>query len=420
MSVIRHTAYNAAGLITPVLAAVISIPILIDTLGAERFGILTLVWAIVNYFGIFDLGLGRALTLQLSILFSRGRDDEVNELVRTALAALFLLGLTGGVAMLASMGLILTQISNTIGRAEIVGTVTAMAAALPFIVVTSGVRGALEARSAFGVLNAIRIPMGIVNFALPVLIAVYGSGRLDDIAWTLALARAIGLGLHAYFIALQFPSVLSSTSMRWGWLKALFSNGGWMTVSNIVGPLMGYLDRFIVGFVISAAFVAYYATPQELILRLYIIPGALTAVLFPTFAGNRTGSGALYRKSLLGMSAIILPTCAVAFFGAQLILSLWVNEAFAHHSYRAMQILVLGVLVGAMSSIPYTYLQAIGRSHLTAASHVAQLPFFLVGSYYLTKHWGIEGAAVAWSARLAIDAALLFIAAQIMPPKDVV
>lgn len=416
--VVRHTAYNTVGLVAPIGAALVSIPLLVSSLGADRFGILTLVWAIVNYFGIFDLGLGRALTLQLALIFSEGRGDQANELIRTSLAALLLLGFVAGGALLICTPLVLTQFSANLDPDEMSGTVAAMAAALPFIVVTSGLRGALEAKSAFGVLNAIRIPMSLLNFALPVVIAIYGSGRLDDIAWGLALARAIGMFAHVYFLPPLFPGVFSSLKMRKAWLRTLFSNGGWMTVSNIVSPLMGYLDRFIVGLVLSAALVAYYATPQELILKVYIIPGALTAVLFPAFAGNRDGSYGLYSKSLLGVLAIVAPACIIGFTFAHWLLSLWINEAFANQSYRAMQILIVGVFCGAMSSIPYTYLQATGRANLTAVSHVIQLPLFLTCSYLFTARWGIEGAAAAWSIRLAADAAVLFAAAQFLQPKE--
>lgn len=412
--VVRHTLYNAAGLVTPILAALVAIPILIQTLGAERFGILTLVWAVVNYFGIFDLGLGRALTLQLAVLLSNGRDGEANEVIRTTLGALLILGVLAGGVLILSTPFFLARITVSTGQAEMIGTIIAMAFALPFVVVTSGVRGALEARSAFGWLNAIRIPMSIVNFALPVVIAVSGGG-LNDISLGLAFARIIGLAMHTYPMTRMFPSTFSKWGISRQWLTTLLTNGGWMTVSNVVGPLMGYLDRFIVGFVMSAAFVAYYATPQELILKVFVIPGALTAVLFPAFARSPSGSRQLYQRSLLAMTVIILPACAVGIVTAHFALSLWVGEPFADQSYRAMQLLLLGVACGAISTIPYTYLQALGWSKLTALSHVIQLPTFLLASYVLTSRWGIEGAAVAWSVRAAVDAIILFVSVEVLP-----
>src|SRR6266851_6804804 len=75
-SVLRHTFMNLAGLGLPLVAAIFTIPSLIRKLGDERFGLLTLVWAIVGYFGLFDFGLGRALTQQFSVLIARDEQDR--------------------------------------------------------------------------------------------------------------------------------------------------------------------------------------------------------------------------------------------------------------------------------------------------------------------------------------------------------
>ena len=58
MKLFRHTVFNLIGLGAPLLVAVGTIPVLIHELGPGRFGLLTLIWAVVSYFGLFDLGLG--------------------------------------------------------------------------------------------------------------------------------------------------------------------------------------------------------------------------------------------------------------------------------------------------------------------------------------------------------------------------
>ena len=62
--------------------------------------------------------------------------------------------------------------------------------------------------------------------------------------------------------------------------------GGWMTVTNIVSPFMAYLDRFLIGALISLTAVAYYVTPFEMITKLLVIPAALVGVLFPAFSST--------------------------------------------------------------------------------------------------------------------------------------
>ena len=57
---------NLAGTITPALAGLLFTPYIYQHLDAEQFGILTLIWAIIGYFSLFDMGAGRALTYKLS------------------------------------------------------------------------------------------------------------------------------------------------------------------------------------------------------------------------------------------------------------------------------------------------------------------------------------------------------------------
>ena len=42
------------------MVALATIPALVRRLGTDRFGILTIGWAVLGYFSLFDLGLGRA------------------------------------------------------------------------------------------------------------------------------------------------------------------------------------------------------------------------------------------------------------------------------------------------------------------------------------------------------------------------
>lgn len=418
--IILHTVYNSAGLIVPIVVAIATMPILLNSLGTDRFGILTLIWAIVSYFGIFDLGLGRALTMQMSVLMIKDDYLNVYSIIRTTLAILLFLGFLAGCALFGVTSILVEQMKGELSTLEVSGAVNAMSFALPFIIVTSGVRGVLEAKNAFGLLNLVRLPLGMINFIGPVAIALYGSGRLDDISWLLAYARVVSFVIHFWCMCRVMPGIFNGAYLESKWLGVLIINGGWMTVSNIVSPLMGYLDRFIVGLLLSASFVAYYATPQELILKIYIIPGALTAVLFPRFASDffNKASKILYWKSVFIVSILIFSLCAFAGIFSLQILGLWIGADFAINSYKVMQIFLVGIFFGAISSIPYTYLQATGYAKIAAVSHVVQVPFFLVLSYILISKWGIEGAAIAWSARLIIDAFILFFGVQIVAKKN--
>ena len=61
-TVARHTGWNLVGQLLPVVVALVTVPLLIRLLGLERFGFLSVAWALVGYASLFDFGIGRALT----------------------------------------------------------------------------------------------------------------------------------------------------------------------------------------------------------------------------------------------------------------------------------------------------------------------------------------------------------------------
>jgi O-antigen/teichoic acid export membrane protein len=60
--------------------------------------------------------------------------------------------------------------------------------------------------------------------------------------------------------------------------------------------------------------------------------------------------------------------------------------------------------------------QGVGRPDLTAKLHLLELPVYLGLLFWLIHADGIEGAAIAWSVRMVVDAlALFFIAKRFLP-----
>ncbi len=412
MKIVRHSIYNLLGLGLPLVVAVFCIPVLIRELGEARFGLLTLIWAVVSYFGLFDLGLGRALTQQLSVALAEKDEKRTGSLVMTALTLMACLGLFAGflMALLAFWGV--GGIKSVPDQRELTNSVLLMALAMPAIILTSGFRGVLEARHAFGIVNAIRLPMGLVTFLGPVVVVLYGSTRLDVIAGVLAAGRILACVVHGWYAWHVLPADHGELSVKKKHMRPLCVSGGWLTLSNIVSPLMGYVDRFIIAGTISAVAIAYYTTPQEMILRLWILPSALTAVLFPTFAAQislRSGQAKpLFKRAVTWLFLIMLPlTSFIAIFSPE-ILRTWIGEEFSQRSSVILQVFSIGIFINCLAHIPFTFMQSANAPRLIALIHCIQLPFFLLFVWWMTTSYGLIGAAVAWLVRMCIDSSLMY------------
>src|ERR1700733_5928650 len=108
--------WNLTGESMPVLAAAIAIPILVHRLGTDRFGVLTLSWMVAGYFGLFDFGLGRALTKTMAQGVGLDHPAKAAALFWTTLAMMLVLGAVAG-SMLWMLAPWLTRSALTIPAA---------------------------------------------------------------------------------------------------------------------------------------------------------------------------------------------------------------------------------------------------------------------------------------------------------------
>ena len=99
MNLRHNTLWSLAGAAIPLVAAVIFIPSLLEQLGNEAFGVLTLIWALIGYFSLFDLGVGRALTYELGKLRVSGSRDDLSITLKAGLKITLAAGLLGALLM---------------------------------------------------------------------------------------------------------------------------------------------------------------------------------------------------------------------------------------------------------------------------------------------------------------------------------
>ena len=188
-----------------------------------------------------------------------------------------------------------------------------------------------------------------------------------------------------------------------------------MTISNIVSPLMVYADRFLIGAVISVAAVAYYATPYEMVTKLWIVPNALAGVLFPAFAASvsdRVRAASLLQRGVKYSAIVLFPIVLVLVAFGYEVLGAWLGKTFAEQSSFVLRWLAVGVFVNSIAQIPFALVQGLGRPDLTAKLHLIELPLYVAALLWLLHLEGINGAAIAWTIRVTVDMALLFAVAS--------
>jgi O-antigen/teichoic acid export membrane protein len=412
-SIAGNTLWNMQGNSFPVAVAVVCLPILKRGLGTERLGVISLAWVVIGYFSLFDLGLSRALTKLVAERIGQRRESEIPSLVWTSLFLMTGVATIGAVLTFVLAPYLVERLLKVPAflSHEALVSFYWLGAGVPVVVLTAGLRGVLEALQRFRLATAIRIPMGIFTYLGPAVLLAFTHSLIPIIA-VLVLGRSIACAAHLWACFHAMPALRGGFGFDAGSIKPLFIFGGWMTVSNVLGPLMVTFDRFLIGSIISIAAVAYYSIPYEVVTKLWLISSALIGVLFPAFSAtshiDRTRLVFLFKCGVKYIFIVLLPLALVLVIFAPEGLALWLGNDFARNSAPVARLLAVAVLINSMAQVPFTHLQSVGRPDVTAKFHLIELPVYLVTLFFLARHFGITGVAVAWLLRVMLDSILLF------------
>ncbi len=415
--VAKNTIFNLLGYGIPLIVALIIIPQLIKGLGDERFGILNLVWIVIGYFSFFDFGIGRTLTKIIAEKLGSNKNEEIPPIFWTSFITMLLVSVVVTFCLILFIPFLIEDvfiISKEL-QEESLSTFFGLAISIPIVTTTAGLRGVLEAYQKFGIINIIRVILGILTFLGP-LVCLFFVNSLFWIVIVLIIIR-IGIWISYLYQCLKINSgIRNEIKFSSSLLAPILKLGGWITVANLVAPFMIFSDRFFIGALVSATAVTYYATPYEVVTKLLLIPGALVVVLFPVFSSSYIINPEFSKKIFLTgtkfIFLILYPAILLIVAFAHEAMYLWLGTKFADNSSLILQLLAIGVLFNGLAAIPFNFFQGIGKPNIPALVNLIELPFYLLIMWLVIKEWGINGAAFVWLIRIIIDALILFFIAQ--------
>ena len=420
----RSTLWNIVGRLAPMFVALFSTPVLLHLLGVDRWGIFTLALSLVGMFGVFDFGIGRVLARAVAEHLGEGREDEAASLVWTGTILVVLLGCAGALLGSLFVPYLVRSILNMppeLHRETIIG-------------MSRPRRGGTAGRSQCRVVGG---PVGLseVRRREPgqytrfddVLSRADRDFYFDDsLVAVMAVLLACRAAMTVAYIVICLKSMPSLRRVQFDVraIRPVVAFGSWITMSNILYPVTLYLDRFVIGSLVSVGATAYYATPSDLINRFWVVPVAAMNAVFPAmateFRADPARTATLFRRSMVFISATVFPGCVCAIALPGLLLDIWLGHDFSQHAAPILRYLGIGIFFSCLNFVPTGLLDSIGRFDMNAKLAAVQTAVYVPVLFVLVSQLGIEGAAFAWLGRALLGfVATLIIAGRLYQPVQI-
>ena len=250
-------------MVLPIAITLFTVPLYISYIGAARYGVLSLVWVLLGYFGFLDFGLARASANALAKL-AHGSEERARVLM-TSLYINLVLGISGGFILYLVGSPILHELMTLSGElgVEVDNSLPWIAGMLPLALLAGVGTGTLDSHERFFIGNMLHLVGMTLGQILPLVGAVIFGPTLPVVIPAAFVARAISVALILGFVArIERPALFVFDRKR---CKELMGFGAWVTVTNVIGPILVSIDRFFIASTLGAKAVAYYSVPMNLI-----------------------------------------------------------------------------------------------------------------------------------------------------------
>lgn len=224
---------------------------------------------------------------------------------------------------------------------------------------------------------------------------------------TLALVNSIGISLKyvIYFLLLRKEKYDSysfdMTNVSKATLKMLVGFGAKSFVQSTASTVSGSIGTVVIGFFLGPAVVPFYTIPARLISYIREFSMTVTNVFLPVFShlhasGEHEKLRNLYTSSTKFIAGLTFPTSIGVCMLGPLFITRWISPEYGESASFVLLLLTGGFLLVMMNPLHQRYLTGIHRIGFLARIRVVMSMVLLILCVLLVKPFGKEGVAGAF------------------------
>jgi O-antigen/teichoic acid export membrane protein len=394
-----NSVWNVSSFLASVALNLLVLPFVLFRLGANPFGVASLVVACTAPALAFSNALALSTTRELAGRLNPGEREDARHIFGTAL----FLALAGGAAIATTLFLVgptlarwlfhLRDVSDLdLAFRLSVGGWLCQCVAAAFIAL-------FIARQDYARVAAISL-IGVIVSTGSILALVPLRPEVSTYLGCQALGFAAALVASCVFAFRRLREWMSFPASHDRSLRHLAHLGSWQFVAQISGVIAAQVDRYLLGAFLAPTYVGYYTIAQRLEEAIYIGVLKVGDILFPFFSSLQKGPSSRM-VDLLFRSSWVLNVLGASALGALIpvagpLLKAWTGIDVAIETQGLLVILAVAGTLGCTANVFGYYLLANGQSRDLASIAITTAAATLATSAVLLPLFGWKAAG--WSA----------------------
>lgn len=407
MSLRRNIIANYASQLYVTAAGIVMVPLYIQYMGAEAYGLVGFFAMLQAWFNLLDMGLTPTMARE-SARYRGGAISllDYRRLARTLEAVFAAVALLGGVLLFTLAQPIAGRWLNAseLPLQEVTQALQLMAAIVALRWMCGLYRGVLTGAERLVWLSGFNsvIATGRFVLILPVLMFVSATPQtFFGFQLGVALLEIGGLGWMAYRL---LPAIPAGQRIRWEWapLRPVLKFSLSIAFTSSVWVLVTQTDKLVLSKILPLADYGYFTVAVLVASSIMIVSGPISGALMPRMTrlhaeGHHDALIAVYRQATQLVTVIAIPAALVLIFFASQVLWAWTGDtALVQHAAPALRLYAFGYAFLAVGAFPYYLQYAKGNLRLHLIGNALFLLLLIPSVIWAATHYGMNGAGWAW------------------------
>lgn len=420
MSLKRNVIANYLGQGWSGLIGLAFVPLYIEYLGIEAYGLIGIFVLLQAWLALLDMGMSPTLNREVARQAAGANSAEsLRDLVHTfeiiSIGLAFLIVL----ALAATSNWVAKDWLNSKGLSEVVVSqalsIMGLVAALRFV---EGLyRGAMLGLQMHVWLNVVTSIMATIRAVGAVLVLVWIAPSIQAFFWWQVFVSGVTLtvfyfGVHRHLPRSARPAAFSLTaiSSAWRFAAGLFA-------TTFLALMLTQIDKVLLSRLLSLEAFGVYMFAAAVAGVLFQLIGPIAQSYYPkltelTTSGDESALSAAYHQGAQLMTIMLVPAGLLLIAFGEPVLYAWTGDKqLAGNAAVIVAILSMGTILNGWMHIPYMLQLASGWSSFAVWANLVAAIILVPAIFWVTPRYGPIGAAWVW---VTVNAGYVLIAMHFM------
>jgi O-antigen/teichoic acid export membrane protein len=399
-----------ANLIAKVWSTVLGlgvIPLYVNILGVESYGLVGVFGSLQAVMGLLDLGMQPTVSRELARLSALEPAEAaapMRDLVRTFATVFALVGLVSGLVVLTASPFLVTHWirADQLPTRTVLRAVGLMGLILALQWPSSLFLGGLMSLQQQVRANQIQIFIGTLRSLGALAMLRFVSPTIEMFFLTQALASATQTALAAVALTRALPPSHEPARFRLQVLREHWRFAAGMLGVALLSVILTQVDKMIVTGSLSLREVGFYSLATAVANALFNLIAPIVAACYPRLVqlvalGDEETLSAFYHRSCQVLAVVIIPpTVVIAAFSRQVLFAWTGRPDTAEHAHLVLTLLIAGTCFNGLMNFPTSLQIAHGWTRLIVAVNALAVLVIVPLEGFGARRWGARGAAVGW------------------------